>query len=162
MKQYWMSLQPRERYILMAGGGIVLLLLIYLLLVEPFVLGLRDLDKRVAVQQEELAWMRAAAAEVQRLRAGGAGHQRADSGQSLLSLIDSSAKAQGLGKALKQLSPMGEKVRVRLELAPFDTLLRWFGSLESSGVGVDTLTVERLEAEGMVNATVVLGRGGAL
>lgn len=161
MKQYWMSLQPRERYTLLTGGIIVVLLLVYLLLIEPFVLELNSMEQRVASQQEELAWMRAAAAEVQKLRAAGAGRQQADSGQSLLSLIDASAKAQGMGNALKQLSPTGDKVRVRLEGTSFDTLLRWFGKLEESGVGVDTLTVERLEAQGMVNATVVLGRGGA-
>jgi len=163
MKHYLMGLQPRERYTLIAGAVVLLLLLVYLLLVEPFVVNLERLDKRVAAQQEDVAWMRAAVAEVERLRAEGAGRSRsqAASGQSLLSLIDASAKREGLGGALKQLSPVGDKIRIRLEEASFDTMLRWLGALEQdAGVGVDTLTLERLPAQGMVNATILLARGG--
>ncbi|HEY9147524.1 MAG TPA: type II secretion system protein GspM, partial [Gammaproteobacteria bacterium] len=72
MKHYLMGLQPRERYTLIAGAVVLLLLLVYLLLVEPFVVNLERLDKRVAAQQEDVAWMRAAVAEVERLRAEGA------------------------------------------------------------------------------------------
>lgn len=163
MKHYLMSLQSRERYTLIAGAVVLLLLLIYLLLVEPFVVNLERLDKRVTAQQEDMAWMRAAVAEVQRLRAEGEGRPRgqAASGQSLLSLIDASAKREGLGTALKQLSPVGDKIRIRLEEASFDTMLRWLGTLEQdAGVGVDTLTLERLQEQGMINATLLLAQGG--
>ncbi|HEY9148002.1 MAG TPA: type II secretion system protein GspM, partial [Gammaproteobacteria bacterium] len=60
-----------------------------------------------------------------------------------------------------QLSPVGDKIRIRLEEASFDTMLRWLGALEQdAGVGVDTLTLERLPGQGMVNATILLARGG--
>ncbi|MFO7592809.1 MAG: type II secretion system protein GspM [Pseudomonadota bacterium] len=161
MKQYLMNLQPRERYIVMAGGGILFMLLIYLLLIEPFIKEMDRLEKSVAAQQEELAWMQAAAEQVEKLRAENPERSGLQSNQSLLSLLDTSAREQGLSKSLKQLSPVGDKVRVRLEEASFDTMLNWFGMLEQrSDVGVDSLTLERHSAPGVVNATVVLGQGG--
>ncbi|MCW8828441.1 MAG: type II secretion system protein M [Gammaproteobacteria bacterium] len=160
MKQYLMSLQSRERYTLLSGAVVLLLLLVYLLLIEPFVLELNRLEKSVAAQQQELAWMQDAVAQVQKLRAAGSDRPRAQTGQSLLSLVDTTARELGLGAALKQLSPVGEKVRIRLEQASFDTMLRWLGRLEQqAGVGVDTLTLERLSESGMINATVVLQPG---
>ncbi|MGM0593470.1 MAG: type II secretion system protein GspM [Pseudomonadota bacterium] len=164
MKQYWMSLQPRERLTLMTGAAIAALLLLYLLLIEPFMVELERLESSVAAQQEELAWMQAAAKEVAQLkRQNGGGASVAQRGErSLLSLVDSSAREEGLAEPLKQLSPVGEKVRVRLEGAAFDALLRWLDRLEQDfAVGVDSLTLERLDAPGLVNATVVVKDGGA-
>lgn len=161
MKQYWMALQPRERLTLTLGAVIAALLLFYLAVVEPFVAELDRLEGSVAAQQQELAWMRAAAAEVQRLRGEGKGAVPSrQGGQSLLSLVDRQARAQGLEKALQRLSPVEDKVRVRFEGAAFDKLLRWLGRLESeAGVSVDSLTLERLDAPGMVNATLMLQDG---
>ncbi len=159
-REYWAGLQPREQRFL-AGGGIALaLILLYALIIDPFSSELSRLRSSVAAQQEELVWMRQAAAEAKGLMAGVPRPSAGRNGQSAMSVIDSTARKFGLGKALKQLSPNGDKVRVRLEGAAFDAMVQWLGELgEKQGIGVDSLSMERLADVGLVNATVVLGGG---
>lgn len=159
LKHYWLGLQPRERRTLMLGGMALLCLLIYTLVVDPFQRELSRLESSVASQRELLGWMEQAASQVKQLQGSGGNAGRSGS-QSLLSLIDTSAKSNGLGAALKQVKPEGQGVRVRLEEAPFDDIVRWFDQLgQTHGVAVNTLTLERLSTPGRVNLTVVLERG---
>lgn len=158
-REYWSGLQPREQRVLGAGAIALALILIYVLIIDPVSSELTRLRDSVATQQEELGWMRQAAVEVKSLM-GTTPRASGRSGQSAMSAIDAAARKYGLGKALKQLSPNAGKVRVRLEGAGFDAMLQWLGELsEKQGIGVDTLTMERLPDPGLVNATVVLGGG---
>lgn len=158
MMQYWHNLQLREQRTLLIGGVAALLLLLYSAVLDPFSQELKRLEKEVAADRELLAWMEQAAAQVKALRGSG-GAKRA-SGGSLLSLVDASAKRNGLGGALKQVKPEGSGVRLSFEQAGFDDMVRWLGRLGAEeGVGVITLTLERLPATGQVNATVVLEQG---
>jgi len=160
LQEYWSGLQPREQRVLAGGGIALVLILIYAVIIDPISSELSRLRESVAVQQEELAWMHQAAVEVKGLMAGGPQRSTGHNGQSAMSAIDAAARKYGLGKALKQLSPNGGKVRVRLEAAAFDAMLQWLGELgEKRGIGVDSLNMERLADPGLVNATVVLGGG---
>lgn len=158
MKQYWQNLQPRDQRILLIGAVIVVPLLLYSLIIEPFQQSMTRLEEGVKKNTELLAWMEQAAAQVKTLR--GSGTSTSNSGASLLSVVDASAKQNGLGSALKQVKPDGNGVRLRFEQAGFDDMVRWLGRLGSEqGVGVTSLTLERLSVTGQVNATVVLERG---
>lgn len=158
MMHYWHNLQAREQRTLLLGGVVTLLLILYGAVLDPFAQELQRLEQRVAEDRELLAWMEQAAAQVKQQRQSGGG-KRAN-GQSLLSLLDASAKQNGLGAALKQVKPEGGGVRLRFEEAGFDALVGWLGMLGSEqGVGVTTLTLERLAQSGRVNATVVLEGG---
>jgi general secretion pathway protein M len=157
LKQTWNNLQPRERHTLLGGGIALALILIYTLLIDPFQQELVRLERSVASQQELLEWMQQAAAEVKLLRSSQPAAERV-SGQSLMSVIDASARSTGLSGAIKQLRPDGQGVKVRLEEAAFDDMLRWLGQLNSRhGIPVTALVMERLSQPGRVNASVVLG-----
>lgn len=156
--EYWNKLQGGEQRTLLIGGVAALLLLLYGLVIDPFSQELKRLEQSVAADRELLAWMEQAAQQVKTLR--GSGGAKRGNGQSLLSLVDASAKKNGLGGALKQVRPEGNGVRLRFEQASFDDMVRWLGRLGSEqGVGVLSLNLERLETPGTVNATVVLERG---
>ncbi len=159
MMEHWHNLQSREQRTLLIGALVAVLLLIYSLIIAPFSQELERMEQAVAANGELLAWMERSAAEVRALRGGGTA--RRGGGGSLLSLVDASAKQSGLGNALKQVKPEGSHgVRLRFEEAGFDDMLRWLGRLGSErGVVVSTLTMERLEKPGRINATVVLERG---
>ncbi|RMD78270.1 MAG: type II secretion system protein M [Gammaproteobacteria bacterium] len=142
---WWRGLAPRERLAVGLGGAAAALLLLYGLAWAPLQDRLAELRRRVAAQEEELAWMRQAAAEARRLRAAA---PRAAAKGSLLALVDRTARAAGLGAALARVQPEGEgRVRVRLQDAPFDALARWLGELAAAGLQVEELAVER-EARG--------------
>jgi general secretion pathway protein M len=160
MKQYWSNLQPRERYTLLGGAIVLALILLYALVIDPFSQELNRLQQSVKSQEEVLAWMHQASAEVKRLRAGGPGAKRTP-GQSLMSLIDASARSTGLSGAIKQIKPEAGGVKVRLEGVAFDDMLRWLEQLHRNySVSVTTLVMERLAQPGRVNASVALGGAG--
>ena len=73
-----------------------------------------------------------------------------------------SAKRSQLGTALKRVEPDGAHgVRVWLEQAPFDDMIRWLGELKNnSGVRITSVTVDQQGAAGLVNARLMLEEGG--
>ncbi len=157
MKQYWANLQPRERHTLLGGGIALVLILLYALVLDPFQQEMARLHQSVEAQTAELAWMQQAAAEVRQLRASSPTARRV-AGQSLMSLVDASARSTGLSGAIKEIKPEGLGVKVRLEEVSFDDMLGWLEQLNSQqGVSVSGLVMERLPQPGRVNASVVLG-----
>jgi general secretion pathway protein M len=155
LQQHWEQLQPRERRILLGGAIAALLLLAYALVWMPFTDRLAQLEGSVTSQRSTLAWMQQAGAEVRSLRGT---PSAAGNTQSLLALSDASAKAHRLGEAIKRVQPEGQHtVRVWLEGAVFDDVLRWLDTLAAQhGVRITGLNVERAATPGRVNARVAL------
>lgn len=155
MKAWWNSLGDRERVLISGGTVLILAVLGYLLVWEPFQSSHRRLQQSVAEQRADLAWMRQAAREIQRL--SDASRPKSD-GRSLLTLVDQTARAAGLGAALKQMTPQGDdKLSARLDAVEFDRLLPWLGALEFEyPITLLNLSVDRTETAGLVNARVIL------
>ena len=159
MKGWWNNLSERERWIGGGGGALVLLLLVYALLWHPFRTSLLNLRQTVASQRQDFAWMQQAAAEVKRLSASPtAATARQSNPQSLLTLVDQTARTAGLGTVMKRIEPQGEdKLRVQFEQVDFDQLVRWLGSLEQEhGVTSASVTIDRQSEAGRVDARLVL------
>lgn len=155
MKVWWDSLEHRERALI--GGSTVMALIVlgYVLVWEPFQISYRRLQQSVAEQRADLAWMRQAAQEIQRL--SGTARPRSD-GRSLLTLIDQTARTAGMGTALKQITPQSDdRLSARLDAVEFDKLLPWLSVLERDHpITLINLSVDRTETAGLVNARVIL------
>ncbi len=154
----WNQLAPRERVMVALGGIILVGAFLYLLAWEPFQERLTTARRNVAEQQRDLLWMTQAAAEVRRLQGGGTVSSTPRNNESLLALVDRSARSVGLGPFLKRVEPEGkDKVRVWLDNAGFEKILAWLASLEkTSGVTTESLVVDRQATPGQVNARLVL------
>jgi type II secretory pathway component PulM len=78
--------------------------------------------------------------------------------ESLVVLIDTSARESGLGQALTGSAPGADgAMRVQLEKADFNLLVAWLSRLSNQhGVRVESATVDAAGEAGLVNATVVL------
>lgn len=157
MKQYWESLQVREQRTLLIGAVVLGLIGIYSLIVEPLFTGMERLQTSVEQQEEDLLWMKQAAAKVASLKQH-SGNTAAVTGKTaLMSLIDQTARKYELRNTLQRINPVGENVRVQFESASFDQLLRWIEELSiRHHVSVDTLTIARQQSAGRVDATIVL------
>jgi type II secretory pathway component PulM len=115
LKDWFYSLQARERAMILAGGGIVLLVAIYLLALAPFYAAVNTRAERVARKEGDLAWMRSNGGELMALNAS-AQSPVAPGNESLVVLIDRASRECGLGSALTGQTPSGENgIRVRLE-----------------------------------------------
>lgn len=143
MKAWFDALDARERQWLIIGTAVLLVLLLYVGAWEPMQKSVADLRAANAEQRSLLSWMQTAAREVGQLRANERTPAQMASGQSLISLVDRSARATRLGPALKRVQPDGSRrVSVWLEAASFDDVMAWLASLETSGVTVVSAVFE--------------------
>ena len=162
MKAWWQQLAARERRWVALGGGALTLILIYGLAWLPLASYHTRAQQRVSEQTELLAWMQQTAAEIERLRAAAGGAVPVNA-QSLLARVDESAKAAGLGAALKRVEPEGSNtVRVWLEQAPFDASVLWLERLKREhGARITSVVVERVAAAPVGTVNVRIGLEGS-
>ncbi len=161
LKDWFSSLQQRERVLVLGGGAAVLLVAIYFFALAPFYAAVNGGAQRVETKKGDLAWMRSVGGEVLALSAS-APSAAAPSNESLVVLIDRSARECGLASSLTGQTPSGENgIRVRLEQAEFDKLVVCLGSLQQShSVAIESATIDRTAKPGFVNASLVLTRPG--
>ena len=159
LKDWFYGLQPRERAIIGGGAILVLLTAIYMLALAPFYRSVAALDASVEEQKADLAWMRSVAGEVQALSANQP-MVAAPTDESLVVLVDRTAREAGLSSALTGQTPNGETgIRVRLEGAGFDQAMMWLANLElSHAVAIESATFDRTSTPGQVNVNLVLNR----
>ncbi len=160
VRDWFDNLSERERNLVYAAGALVAVALVYLVLVLPFPTSGKRMAARVAQKTADLAWMQASAPQA--MAAAGAA-QAGGGGDSLVVLVDRTAREAGLGNSLRDQSPDGNNgLRLRIEAASFDALITWLASLQQQyGVSIESATVGASTAPGFVNATLSLKHAGA-
>jgi len=159
-RAWYESLAERERRLVLVAGGFVAIALLWLLLVLPLHTITAKRAARVEKKTADLVWMRSMAPQVAAARSSGS---TTSSNESLVVLIDRTARQAGLGSSLRDQSPNGaHSLRLRLESASFDSLVAWLALLQQQhGVAVETANVDVGSAPGLVNASVTVGQAGA-
>jgi type II secretory pathway component PulM len=149
------ALSPRERRLLLVGAVAAALILIFGMLL-PLDRSVAHAQQRLAKKRADLTWMQSVAAQIALLPPAAAVN-----GESLLVVVDRSARESGLASALSGSEPGGAgSLSVRLEKAPFDVMVGWLTRLaQQNGVAVDSAVIEKTGAPGLVNANIVLHSG---
>jgi type II secretory pathway component PulM len=160
VRDWFENLAPRERLFVSVGAIAAVLMMFWALVLYPLGASTKQRAARIAGKQADLEWMLSAAAELK--ASGGVTAGVGDPDQSLVVVIDRSARQLGLGQSLTRNQPVGEDgIRVRLESAPFDALARWLGQLQGSyGLALDSASIERGNVEGTVTASLILRQPG--
>ena len=156
MREWYAGLAERERRFVNLGAvGVVLLLIIGVVL--PLNSKIAQTRQRVETKQGDLAFIQGV---LPQLAAAGPAVNVATP-ESLVVLIDSSARESGLGKALTNSQPTPDKgLRVRLDHASFDAMVAWLARLsQQHGVRVESAEIETAGETGFVNAGLVLKAG---
>jgi general secretion pathway protein M len=157
MRAWYANLAERERRVVTLGAvvGVVLLLLAIIL---PLNRNIAQARQRITTKQADLAFIQDATPQ---LAAAGPGAGAAATGESLVVLIDSSARESGIGKSLSSSQATADKgLRIRLDNVPFDALVAWLARLsQSHGVRVETAEIEAAGEPGLVNAGLLLKAG---
>jgi type II secretory pathway component PulM len=154
MREWYENLAEREkRFVLIGGIGVVVLLLLGVIL--PLNRYIAQARHRVELKQADLAYIQSVTPEL--ASAGPMG----GTGESLVVLVDGSARESGLGKSLSNSQPTGDGgLRVRLEKVPFDGMVAWLARLaQQHGVRVESAEIETAGDAGLVNAGLVLKAG---
>lgn len=149
----WRTLSERERRVLLIGGGIAVVLFIFVVAL-PLDRSVARLNHTVARKQTDLAWMRSVAP---RLAAAGPAAS-ASTNEPLIVLVNESARQTGL--ALSGTGPSGNGgLNVQMRGVPFDSLIGWLARLQQQyGVQVQSASISRSGAPGLVDASFVLGK----
>ena len=158
VRDWFENLSERERNLVYGAGALLGVALVYLVLVLPFQTYGKRMSSRVAQKTTNLAWMQASAPQA--MAAAGIA-QSGGSGESLVVLVDRTAREAGLGNSLRDQSPDGNNgLRLRVEGASFDVLVTWLANLQQQhGVSIEAATVDAA-APGLVNATLSLKHAG--
>jgi type II secretory pathway component PulM len=146
------ALSPRERRMVIFGAVALIAILIFGLLI-PLDRSVAHTQQRLAKKRADLSWMQTVAPQIAVLPPPSAAN-----GESLLVIVDRSARESGLAGSLAGSEPGGPgNLSVRLEKAPFDALVAWLARLaQQNGVTVDSAIIEKTGAPGLVNASIVL------
>lgn len=156
MKEWYQNLQQQEQRLLLGGAIFLGLMIFYLAVWEPLTTNYDKLKKSTGKYETLVHWMEEKAVEVKRLKSSGGSTVRRGN-QSILGVVDKTAKQLKLGGMVKQVRPEGKnKARVRLENAPFDKVLKWLEVLQQQqGINVLSSSIERQAENGLVNIRLV-------
>jgi general secretion pathway protein M len=160
VRDWYSGLTRRERNLVTVAGALAAVLLLYVGLVLPLQTLNGKGRQRLEQKTADLAWMRSVAPQVQ---AASARAPRAGaSNESLVVLVDRTAREAGLGSALRGQSPDGDQgQRLRFEGVSFDALVGWLTALEQQhGVRIEAANVDQGAATGLVNASVTVRAPG--
>lgn len=146
------NLSERDRRTLSIGGVVAVLLLVFGVIL-PLDHSVSKAHQRMKKKQEDLVWMHNAGPEL-----AAAGPIRTGGGESLLVIVDRSARESGLAEALAGSEPSGPGgLSIRLQKASFDTLIAWLARLsQQNGIRVENASIEAAGTPGLVNAAITL------
>lgn len=159
MRDWFDSLEGRERLFVVIGAVVVSIALLWGLVWAPLDKGHRELEQRVSTWERSLAELRPLAS-MPRPQNGSRPASAAASAQSPVVIVDTTLRSHGLGQP-KRSQPTPNGIRVEFENVAFDKLVVWLGDLSSQygmEVQAGSLSADTSAAPGRINATLTLER----
>lgn len=160
MRDWFESLQPRERLFVTAGGLATAFALFYALVWLPLDKGQATLAANVDSWERSLAELR----PLRGMQSSQATRVTRAAGSQLtpVVIVDQTLRARGLDRALQRSQPTtSDGIRVEFENVAFDDLVLWLGDLSSQyamQVSSGSFSASDRAGPGRVNATLTLER----
>ena len=161
MRNWFDSLEQRERLFVSAGGVVLLVALIYAFVWLPLDKGQQSMSASIATWERSIA-------DLQPLSGLHSGRPNAgldagvNSQQTPVVIVDQTLRARGLDNTLKRSqSTTTNGIRIEFENIAFDDLVLWLGDLSAQfGMHVTTgsMSVASQAGPGRINATFTLER----
>ena len=159
MRDWFDSLEARERMFVVVGAAVVAIALLWGLVWIPLDKGHRDVEQRVATWERSLAELRPLVS-MPKPQSGSQASRGAGSAQSPVVVVDSTLRSHGLGQP-KRSQPTPNGIRVEFENVAFDKLVVWLGDLSyqyGMEVQAGSVSTGTTDEPGRVNATLTLER----
>lgn len=161
MKDWWETLQSRERYMVLVAAVLVSIAILYLAIWSPIASSRDNKQKRVEAKRDTVVWMSQKKQEVEHLkRINPNMFNRSSDGRSLLAIVDTGAKQMGIRPAITRIEPKGDdKVQLTMEDIAFDYLIVLLGELDRrNNIVVADASFNRSEQVGKITGKVTLTR----
>ena len=159
MKDWFETLEPRERLFVGIGTIVVAIAIFWGLIWMPLDKGHRDALDRVTTWEQSLAELRPLASQPQPVN-GTQSRPSVSPTQSPVIIVDTTLRNRSLGQP-KRSQPTPNGIRVEFENVSFDDLVLWLGDLSNQygmEVQAGSLSVATQAGPGRVNATLTLER----
>ena len=158
IRNWWDTLQERERQMLSIGGVIGGILFVYAVLWSPLSNAVDDQKIQVQSQQQLLQYIHRAQVTISQYKAMGITIENASNSDGLLSLVEQTAAAAQLSDALKQVQQTANnQLTLTFENVSFDLLMQWLQTLSTThGVSVSEISATRLPTSGVANVKMIL------
>lgn len=156
MKDWFESLQERERIFVVVAAVFVIFAVFYASVWMPLAKSQRSMASSVQMWAEQLAELRPIVGKLQTQDG-----PRVNVNDSLVVIVDRTVREFGLAGSLQRSQPTGNLVRVEFENAAFDDLVIWLGALnQRNGLRVQnaSFTATASGMKGRVNSTLTLER----
>ena len=153
MKEWFYALQPRERWIVSIGAAAAIFIIVWGFIVAPLRAETARLRTSVDAKQRLLIDV----ARIEAQQPSSVANNRQGAGETLVVIIDNTARSHGLNPRTRANGPSG--VDVSLQGVPFDSLVGWLLLLHGTyGVDVDTASFSAGREPGVVNGQLTLRR----
>lgn len=131
MTNWYNTLSPRERNLVLYGGIVAILILIWLLLIDPLYSNYKKYNKVIASQKSTLQTMQKQSIEVKKLQQQAIKPVASSSGNPQ-QLVERSLQTWRLKPKLERMQSQGTNgVRLTLKNASADRVVRFLSELES-------------------------------
>lgn len=163
MKDWFDTLEARERIFVGVGTAVVVVVIVYGLLWAPVARKHAALQADVAMWQSSLADLRVLAASTGTAPAAATTPTPARNNQSPIIVVDQTLRSRGLDRYRRSSRPTTSNgIRVEFEDVSYDELVRWLGDLSQQygmHVQASSFTPGSQGSEaGRVNANLTLER----
>jgi general secretion pathway protein M len=158
--QDWLNgLATREKLLVGTAAVVAALAIIVIGVVRPLSASRASLAEQISEKRAVLADIERVAARFGPNASARLG-RASPSGESLVVLIDRTARSSGLGAYLRRNEPDGNaSIRLRFENVSFDELASWLVELKvTQGIAVTAASTDPAQDAGRVNATLQLSR----
>lgn len=143
----WSQLQPRERLVLGRGAILVSVIIGYVFIWQPWHVAIDHMQTILPNKRVDLIWMRHHA-ELAKQSGPHAIAQIKGADQSLMAVLEQSARSSGVQEAIQQMAPgeNDQEASVVLGGVSFNQWIRWVDSLQKQyAVSIKQLTADREE-----------------
>ena len=161
MKVWFRKLAPREQMLVSIAAILAAITLIVTLGVRPIISNSVKGQERVADKRELLSEIERVAARIGP-QTGSSRGAPASENQSLVVIVDSTTRGNGLAPYLKRNQPDGaNSIRLRFEGVPFNAVIAWLGIMKDQyGLLTTAANIDKSGAPGRINCNLTLSRGG--
>ena len=160
MRDWFESLEPRERVMVSIAGVFIVFAIYWFALWQPLARGTEDLDARIDDWRLAIAELAPLAGQ---LDSGAAQPVRTARTQSLVVIVDNTLREHELYPSLQRSQPTNTNgIRVEFSDIAFDDLVLWLGELASQyGLHVQSASFSQGSTNnpGRINASLTLERG---
>lgn len=154
MKQYWQSMNDREKTMVLAAGLCIILYLFYLLVFSPLLNAVHNKSAQLIEKRDTLHWLE----QVRPLAQKGGKSKQSLSNSQLLTLIGKQLKEDKVLNLPYQLQQASNgDIQLSFESVPLNPLLNWLGQLDGQyHLSVKQFNAEKTEVSGIVKLSLQL------